>query len=337
MERKSINEVMMASHKQILSHNRGPNHQIRKLASEFGCESVVIVGDRGMIKLDQIADLTEEGFYYITATTKPQIETLLKQKVIQIELFTEKLCEIDHNDVRYILRKNPVRAREIQESRNSKIEKIRSMVEERNRYLSGHPKSKIQTALSLVSERIGKLNISDFLKAEASGRTITIRTDENALKEISLLDGCYVIRTNLPPEKGDMDIIHQRYKDLAQVEWAFRTMKSDEIDLRPINVRTKPRTRAHAFIAMLSYIISKYIREKWKDIDITVQEGIHELSSINCITIQAGAVKYNQIPEPRELGSRLLDALSVTLPKAIPCSGIQVTTRKKLNTKRKKQ
>ena len=66
--------------------------QIRKLAHEFGCESVAMVGDRGMIKTEQIADLDEEKFFYITATTKPQMETLLKQGVIQMELFTEKLC-----------------------------------------------------------------------------------------------------------------------------------------------------------------------------------------------------------------------------------------------------
>ncbi len=107
-------------------------------------------------------------------------------------------------------------------------------------------------------------------------------------------------------------------------------------DLRPINVREKPRTRAHAIIAMLSYIIEKQLREKWKDINITVKEGINELSSINCISIEMGAVSYNQIPEPRELGSQLLNSLSITLPKAIPNSGIKVSTRKKLELKRKK-
>ena len=72
------------------------------------------------------------------------------------------------------------------------------------------------------------------------------------------------------------------------------------------------------------------------DINVTVEEGLHELSSINCITVQVGAVKYNQIPEPREIGSKLLKALSVTLPKAIPCSDIKISTRKKLELKQKK-
>ena len=310
--------------------------QIRKLADEFGCESVTMVGDRGMIKTEQIADLDEEKFFYITATTKPQMETLLKQGVIQMELFAEKLCEIQNDGIRYILRKNPVRAKEISDGRNKRLEKIRKIADERNRYLSEHPKANVATAISLVNERIEKLNISGFTKIDASGRELAVRIDEDTLNEIAILDGCYVIRSNLPADQGSMEIIHRRYKDLANVEWAFRTMKSDTIELRPIHVRRKPRTRAHAFIAMLSYTIEKHLREKWKDVNVTVEEGIHELSSINCISIKVGGVKYNQVPEPRELGSKLLNALSVTLPKAIPNSGICVSTRKKLELKRKK-
>ena len=309
--------------------------QIRKLADEFECESVTMVGDRGMIKTEQIADLNNEKFYYITATTKPQMETLLKNGVIQTELFTEKLCEIVHENTRYILRRNPVRAKEIQDSRNRKIEKIRSITDDRNRYLSEHPKAEITTATAVVSERIEKLNVSGFITIDVTDR-VTVTINEKALKEESHLDSCYVIRSNLPVDQVNMDTIHQRYKDLANVEWAFRTMKSDTIELRPVHVRKKPRTRAHVFIAMLSYIIEKHLREKWNDLNVTVEEGIHELSSINCITVQVGAVKYNSIPKTRELGSELIRALGMAFPNAIPNRGITVATRKKLNVRRKK-
>ena len=60
------------------------------------------------------------------------------------------------------------------------------------------------------------------------------------------------------------------------------------------------------------------------------------MPSINCITVQVGAVKYSQIPDPREFDSKLLGALSVTLPKAIACSGTYISTRKNLELKRKK-
>ena len=310
--------------------------QVKKLASEFGCESVTMVGDRGMIKTDQIADLDHEKFYYITATTKAQMETLLKQNVIQMELFTEKLCEIIHENIRYIMRRNPVRKKEIETNRNRKIEKIRNVVNERNLYLSEHPKGEVPTALSLVNERIQKLKVSGFISIDVTDRILSMKINEKALEEESYLDGCYVIRSNLPIDQGNMDIIHGRYKDLANVEWAFRTMKSDTIELRPINVRKKERTRAHVFIAMLSYIIEKHLREKWKDINVTVEEGIHELSSINSIEVHVSAVKYNSVPKPRELGLKLVESLGVTLPSVIPTRNITVATRKKLGLKRKK-
>ncbi len=310
--------------------------QVKKLASEFDCESVTMVGDRGMIKTDQIADLDHEKFYYITATTKAQMETLLKQNVIQMELFTEKLCEIIHENIRYIMRRNPVRKKEIETNRNRKIEKIRNVVNERNLYLSEHPKAGVSTAVFTVNEKIEKLNISGFVSIDVTDRILSMKINEKALEEESYLDGCYVIRSNLPIDKGNMDIIHGRYKDLANVEWAFRTMKSDTIELRPINVRKKERTRTHVFIAKLSYIIEKHLREKWKDINVTVEEGIHELSSINSIEVHVSAVKYNSVPKPRELGLKLVESLGVTLPSVIPTRNITVATRKKLELKRKK-
>ncbi|EQD59101.1 hypothetical protein B1B_08340, partial [mine drainage metagenome] len=85
-----------------------------------------------------------------------------------MELFTEKLCEIEHEGIRYILRKNPVREKEIQDSRNKKVEKIRNIVDERNKYLSDHPKANVSTAVSLVNERIEKLNISGFINVDVS-------------------------------------------------------------------------------------------------------------------------------------------------------------------------
>ena len=121
------------------------------------------------------------------------------------------------------------------------------------------------------------------------------------------------------------------------MEDAFRAMKTGHLELRPLYLRKGSRTRGRAFIVMLSFMIEKYISERWRALNITVQEGIRELSSINCIGISTGAVRYNQIPKPRDLGAGLLKALNVKLPDAIQCSGIEVATRKKLELKRKKR
>ncbi|CAK0770904.1 hypothetical protein CCP2SC5_510019 [Azospirillaceae bacterium] len=96
--------------------------QINKAASRFGAERVTFVGGRGMIKASQIEELGVAGFHYITATTKSQIDTLIKTDVIQMDLFDNTLAEVEGSDQkRYILRRNPVRAEEIASSRKEKL------------------------------------------------------------------------------------------------------------------------------------------------------------------------------------------------------------------------
>ena len=94
--------------------------QVRKIAERFGCKEVTVVGDRGMIKALQIEQLPE-GFHYITAITKPQIGALVNKGILQLGLFETELCEVKDDGVRYVLRRNPVRAEEMAESRLSKM------------------------------------------------------------------------------------------------------------------------------------------------------------------------------------------------------------------------
>ena len=77
--------------------------RMRKAGERFGCERVTFVGDRGMIKSGQIEELAKVGFHYITAITKPQIETLLKAGILQMELFDDAVCEVEQDSVRYVL------------------------------------------------------------------------------------------------------------------------------------------------------------------------------------------------------------------------------------------
>jgi hypothetical protein len=108
--------------------------QILKLANRFKCSEVTLVGDRGMIKTLQIEDLHDHLFHYITAITKPQIENLMAQGIIQLELFTEEVTEVTDKGVRYILRRNPQRAKEIRAIRQDKIETVAEFLHQKNRY-----------------------------------------------------------------------------------------------------------------------------------------------------------------------------------------------------------
>ena len=127
-----------------------------------------------------------------------------------------------------------------------------------------------------------------------------------------------------------------RYKSLADVEWAFRSSKTVNLELRPINVRLASRTRGHTFVVMLAYLIIQELRNLWRDIETTVEEGIKELSSL-CITDVKlnGALSTGLIPKPRKTVKKLLDAANIQLPTALPMATFNVSTRKKLVKRRK--
>jgi len=312
--------------------------QIKKVAERFGTKEVTFVGDRGMIKSQQIEQLGSKqyGFHYITAITKPQIEKLLKEKVIQMDLFDQELAEVKTTEgLRYVLRRNPARALEIQKSREDKLKALKKESAKQNQYLKEHPRSVVEVSLRRVNDRGKQLKISDWALISVSGREIKLAIDNDMLTEEAKLDGCYVLKTDLSEAAATKEIIHNRYKDLALVESAFRTTKTVELELRPIHVRLATRTRGHAFVVMIAYRIVKELSIRWQHMNLTVEEGINELASL-CATelLLDGAAQLNDIPEPRESVKKLLDAANVRLPKSLPCSGIHVTTKKKLQSSR---
>ena len=204
--------------------------QIQKVATRFGGGAVTFVGDRGMIKGPQIAELLREGFHYITAITKPQIESLLKTGVFQMELFDQPLAEVCEPDTRYVLRRNPIRAGEMQATRQSKLDSLARRAEQANTYLTEHARAKVATAIKSLQQQIAKLKLSSWVSVgQAEGRrAVEWRVDEEERGEVSKLDGCYALKTDLAVVQADKETVHSRYKDLALVEQAFRTSKTVE-------------------------------------------------------------------------------------------------------------
>ena len=303
--------------------------QVEKAKNRFGCERVTFVGDRGMIKSGQIKDLERHGFHYITSLTRKQIEALVLKNVVQYELFDETVCEATEGKVRYIFRRNPVRAQEIQASRDSKKHSIELLVEKENKYLREHARSKETTSLKRVTERIKKLEIDWWVNVKAEDRKLTIYVDDDALATETKLDGCYIIKTDLEETKCNTQTVHDRYKDLALVESAFRMCKTN-LELRPIYVRLEASTYGHVLVVMLAYMIMRYLDQQWSSLYLTVEEG---LRSLNTLTLQEvtmnGLPPFQQIPEPRKQNKKMLEALGIELPKILPKSSARVVTRKK--------
>jgi len=308
--------------------------QVCKAHEQFGCERVTFVGDRGMIKSAQIRDLAEVGFHYITAITKAQIRSMIKKGIFQLGLFDQKLCEVKHGGLRYVLRRNPIRAEEMAASRSSRLSAIQSLADEQNRYLAEHPRANRHTAWKKVVEKVERLNMGSMVTVTASDRHVEVSVDTDYIAEIAELDGCYAIKSDLP-ENLSGEVIHDRYKDLAMVENAFRTCKMSHLEARPIFVRTEANTRGHVLVVMLAFMIVRRLRKAWSDFDLTVEEGLKELNRLCAVELSMkGGETILRMPDPSVQAKELLNALKINLPTVLPKSKVKVGTRRKLPTRR---
>ena len=314
--------------------------QIQKVVQRFGGKGVTFVGDRGMLKGPQIKELGQEHFHYITAISKPQIESLLKKQVFPMELFDTTLSEVASfpEKVRYILRRNPQRAWETQQSRQSKQDALAKFVADKNTYLAQKPKARVKVALKTARARAAKLKIEEWLCFKAQGRKLVLTVDEPALAEAKKLDGCYVIKTDLLDEWATTQVVHDRYKDLALVEQNFRTSKTVALELRPVHVRLEASTRGHVLVVMLAHRLIQELQPCWAGENLTVEEAIHELSSL-CVTevVVKGTVRDQLVPEGRAQVKRLLELAKVAMPKKLRYTGSTVATRKHLKESRPKR
>ena len=308
--------------------------QVRILAERFGVKQVTLVGDRGMLKGPQI-DRLPDDFRYITAITKPQILTMLEKNVIQYELFTEVICEIEDNGLRYVLRRNPMRAKQIAENRQSKFEAIEAMVRACNTYLAEHSRARVEAASKKIKAKIKKLKIENWLNTNAQQRVISIERDQSAFEQEALLDGCYVIKSDVSQSVAKTQTLHDRYCELENVERAFRTMKTAHLELRPVFVRKEKSTRGHVFVVMLALLLQRELECCWRELDITVEEGIDELAAIHLEEVRVGSTRIELIPTPNELGRQLLEKAHIALPSAFPSKTADVHTKKKLSSERK--
>jgi hypothetical protein len=310
--------------------------QIRKLVDRFDAHGVTLVGDRGMLKSLQLEELANEGFHYLTAITKPQIDTLLARGVLQMELFEDRLGEIRADDIRYLVRRNPQRATELDAQREDKWQCLAGRTQARNAYLEQHPKARVETARKKVAAYARTLRIDAWAHVEVQGRTLRVQRTETVLTELARLDGCYVLKTDVAVTDGSAEILHARYKDLGLVEQAFRTCKTGHLELRPVYVRTPAHTRAHAFVVMLAYLLRCTLARAWAGLDLTVEEGLRQLTTL-CTTevrFPDGKVCLT-VPTPRDSVATLFATADVTPPTALPRNHASVATKQKLPPQRK--
>jgi transposase len=309
--------------------------QVHQLRKEWGCAGVTLVGDRGMIRTDQKAAAQAAEFHFITVLTKPQIQKLLADQVLQLEFFEEQIREVLGEDGRrLVLRRNPVRQAELQRARAQKQQTLEAALQKANTYLAEHPRAHVATQHRRLAARLESLKVQDWLKLTLQHQRLGLTRDAPALQAAAQLDGCYVVKTDLPAPQADAQTIHDRYKDLALVERDFRTLKTGHLEFRPWFVCTEDNTQAHALTAMLALKVRRHLERAWWSLEVTVEEGLRELEKLCVMELvhpESGKVVARQVPDPSARQKQLLDALKLKLPATVPEAQVIVGTRKKIN------
>lgn len=298
--------------------------QITILKEPFGIAEVVRVGDRGMIKAKGKAALSAEGFRYITALTDAQIRSFLKEGVLQTDLFDAPLCEVEHDDKRLVVRRNEtVRVREGRR-REDKLAQLQAKVAERNAFVKNAKRANAATGLAALQRWTKSHKLSAFVTLVLNERVMVCTIDEKAKGQDALLDGCYLLETDVPLPLMDAKTVDARYRDLQKVERNFRTVKTTFLEIRPIFLRKAERTKAHVFVAMLALKITRRFEAglhrtfgstEDDPAAITLDDALVALGRLTYLySTDRNGQRHTHLPRPDDQQAKILDAIGLSLP-----------------------
>ncbi|SBT09858.1 transposase [Candidatus Accumulibacter aalborgensis] len=298
--------------------------QITILKEQFGIAEVVMVGDRGMIKAKGKAALSAEGFRYITALTDAQIRTFLKEGVLQTDLFDTHLCEVEHDDKRLIVRRNEtVRVRE-RRRREDKLAQLQAKIAERNAFVKNSRRASAAAGLATLQRWAKSHKLSAFVTLTLKERAIVCTLDEEAKAQDALLDGCYLLETDVPLTLMDAKTVDARYRDLQKVERNFRTVKTTFLEIRPIFLRKAERTKAHVFVAMLALKITRRFEADLHrtfgsteddPAAITPDDALVALGRLTYLySTDRNGQRHPHLPRPDEQQAKILEAIGLSFP-----------------------
>lgn len=254
---------------------------ISKIRRQFRLQELVFVGDRGMITKTRVEELRKlEGAGWVTSLRAPDVAALAADDgPLQLSLFDQQnFAEITHPDFpgeRLVCCRNPaltvsraVKRERLLAATEADLEKIRASV------AAGRLKDPDKIGVR-VGKVIGKHKVGKHFTWEISDGSFAFRRDEEKIAAEAALDGIYVIRTTMTADVADTPGVVKIYKNLKYVERDFRTIKIDDLDVRPVRHYLASRVEAHLLICMLAAYVTWHLRKAFAPLTFT-DENIPE-------------------------------------------------------------
>jgi transposase len=245
--------------------------EVKRLRESFGIERLVMVGDRGMICQKSIDEMRHSGgIDWITALKSASIRALVEQSQLQLGLFDQRnlleLTSPDYPGERLVACRNPELAKLRAHKREDLLASTeRNLAKIQARVAAGRLAGRDAIGLC-VGKVINQYKVGKHFVLTIDEHALSYVRDTRRIAEEAALDGIYIIRTSLSARQMDAPDCVRNYKALANVERAFRSLKTIDLKVRPIHHRTADRVRAHIFLCMLAYYVEWHMREAWREL-----------------------------------------------------------------------
>jgi len=245
--------------------------EVQRLRESFGVGQLVMVGDRGMISSKAIDELREtQGIDWITALKSASIRTLVEQGQLQLGLFDERsLMEIaspEYPGERLVACRNP----QLAALRAHKRQDLLAATEKNLQQIKDRVDAGRLKGADAIGLRVGKVvnqyKVAKHFELQISDASFSFTRRHEAIAAEAALDGIYIIRTSVEAARMEAAECVRNYKALANVERAFRSLKTMDLKVRPIHHRTADRVRAHILLCMLAYYVEWHMREAWREL-----------------------------------------------------------------------
>ena len=243
---------------------------VKQLRLRFGLTRVVLVGDRGMLVQARITALRKlDGIDWITALRSTAIRKLERAGKLdrsdsdEVGLF-EILQHPDYPGERLVACRNPRLAAQRAHTRESLLQATEKLLAPiRASVAAGRLEGAAEIGLR-VGAVLNHYKVRKHFECAISDSAFDYQRQQHSIDSEAALDGVYIIRTSLPAQDLSAADCVRSYKALTRVERAFRTLKTADLQVRPLHHRLADRVRAHIFLCLLAYYVEWHMREAWR-------------------------------------------------------------------------
>jgi transposase len=295
-------------------------NKINEIKQKYSLSKIIFVGDRGMILQTTFDKIDHQTVKVVSALSHGKIQELCDNDIIQLSLFDEQpTVEIISGDLRYMLCKNPIMEAKETATRRQLLDLTCA---ELDKIIASTRKTKNSKAVR-AGKIVNKYKMAKFIIFDGADDDLSYKLDKDKIEKESALDGCYVVFTDVSKSDLSAKEAIETYKSLIQVEQAFRSLKTTQLEIRPVYHKTDNRIKCHVFICMLSYYIMWHMKQKLIPFFEANEAGakrkytfdyiIEILKSIRKESVSVSGVETYVLSTPNVEQNRILNMLGVAM------------------------